>query len=94
MYCLYGAHTSPLSLTRRGDASFRPTIVGRWKNPDIPVLINFIASCQGFVINQLPDFKLNQLGSYYTVNQNVRQKMKVALLNQEGNFVGGGGGDI
>ena len=53
------------------------------------MLINSVASCQGSVINQLPDFKLNQLGSYYTVYQNVRKKMRDTLLNQEGNVVGG-----
>jgi hypothetical protein len=55
------------------------------------VFISFIAPCQHFVINQLSGIKLNELGSYYTVNQNVRKKMRVTLLNQEGNVVGGGG---
>ena len=84
-------HTSPLSPAHRSDASVRHIIPGRQKTSDIPALIISVAFCQGFVINQLPDFKLNQLGSYYTVNQNVRNKMRVTLLNQEGNVVGGGG---
>ena len=55
------------------------------------MLISSVPSCQGFVVNQLPGFRLNQLGSYYTVYQNVRKKMRVTLLHQEGNVVGGEG---